>query len=796
MAQVEAGRAPQAGTGRSRFRLAESTCAGCAADISGALSAIPGVSDVRVLPATSTVVVEHDPQLSLESLRRQAARAGVGLIPAPVRRAGPGAPWWRQPKLYALASAILLLAVGLVAEHLAHATVAADAAYLAALVVGGFYTAKAVVISLLARRVTISTLLLAAIGAVILGLYEQAAVLAVVFSLGQVLEEYAGGRVRNSLRALMDLAPPVASRLGEDGTLTAVPVEDLDPGDTIMVRPGERIPTDGVVAAGTSAVDQSPVTGEPIPAEVTAGSSVFAGTVNGSGALTVTVTKPYADTTLARIIREVEEAQASKGRSQRFADRFGAIYAPAMLSLAAVVAIIPPLITGDWRQWFYRSLVVLVVSCSCALLISVPTAVVTAIARAARDGILIKGGAQLETLGTLRVLAFDKTGTLTRGVPELLDIIPLRSGDPEELLRLAASVEDSSGHPLAEAILTAARRRGLPWLPAQTATVLPGRGVQGTVAGHDVYLGKPEEDGLPASVAAQLGRLEDDAKTVAVLTVDGQPAALLAVADQMRPEAPEAVAALHRAGIRPVLMLTGDNDRVAAAAAAHSGLDGWRAGLLPHDKTEAVTSLRAEHGAIAMVGDGVNDAPALATADVGIAMGAIGTDVALETADVALMADDLAKLPQAIALSHRARRVIRQNIAMSVAAVAVLVTAALAGWLSLTAGLLLNEGTALFIIANALRLAHPSHRDKELAGQAATAGSTLATAEAETSGCCSLAASAPAEAESPACCAAATGVPAAGETPSCCAPATPTAEAPSSGQVSTAQAARGGRNDL
>ena len=338
---------------------------------------------------------------------------------------------------------------------------------------------------------TISTLLLAAIGAVILGLYEQAAVLAVVFSLGQVLEEYASGRVRNSLRALMDLAPPVASRLGEDGALTGVPVEDLVPGDTIMVRPGERIPTDGMVAAGTSAVDQSPVTGEPIPVEVTPGSSVFAGTVNGSGALTVTVTKPYADTTLARIIREVEEAQASKGRSQRFADRFGAIYAPAMLGLAAVVAVIPPLITGDWRQWFYRSLVVLVVSCSCALLISVPTAVVTAIARAARDGILIKGGAHLEALGTLRVLAFDKTGTLTRGVPELLDVIPLRGGDPDELLRLAASVEDASGHPLAEAILTAARRRGLRWPAAQTAAVLPGRGVQGTVGGRAVYLGKP-----------------------------------------------------------------------------------------------------------------------------------------------------------------------------------------------------------------------------------------------------------------------------------------------------------------
>jgi Cd2+/Zn2+-exporting ATPase len=726
-----------------------------------ALSAIPGVSDVRVLPATSTVLVEHDPQLSVESLRRQAARAGVGLIPAPVRRAGPSDRWWRQPKLYALATAIVLLAAGLAADHWAHAPGVADAAYLAALVVGGFYTAKAVVVSLLARRVTISTLLLAALGAVALGLYEQAAVLAVVFSLGQVLEEYASGRVRNSLRALMDLAPPVASRAEQNGTLTSVPVEDLAPGDTIMVRPGERVPTDGMVAAGSSAVDQSPVTGEPIPVEVTVGSEVFAGTVNGSGALTITVTKPYADTTLARIIREVEEAQASKGRSQRFADQFGAIYAPAMLGLAAVVAVIPPLFTGDWKQWFYRALVVLVVSCSCALLISVPVAVVTAIARAARDGILIKGGAHLEALGTLRVLAFDKTGTLTRGVPELLDVIPLRHMDPDGLLRLAASVEDASGHPLAEAITTAARRRGLRWQAADATQALPGRGVQGTVDGHAVYLGKPEPGSLPSSATVRMGQLEDDAKTVVVLTIDGQPAALLAVADQMRPEAPQAVAALHQAGIRPVLMLTGDNDRVAAAVAAQGGLDGWRAGLLPHDKTEAVTSLRAEHGAIAMVGDGVNDAPALATADVGIAMGAIGTDVALETADVALMADDLAKLPQAIALSHRARSVIRLNIAMSVTAVAVLVTAALAGWLSLTAGLLLNEGTALFIIANALRLARPLRQDVE---QTATAGAR----------------SAPAVVEGAACCSPANGGSSAGESPACCSPATPAASAEAS----------------
>ncbi len=723
------------GVRQTRFRLADSSCSACSADVSAALAAVAGVTEVQLLPATNTVVLEHDGEVTVDSLRRQAARAGIGLIPVQLRTAGAGSRWWRQPKLYALTSAVLLLAAGLTVGNLTRAEVAANAIYLAALVVGGFYTARLVVISLLARRITISTLLIAAVGAVAIGLYEQAAVLAVVFSLGQILEEFAAGRVRTSLRGLMDLAPPSANLIADGGAFTAVPVEDLIPGDSILVRPGERLPTDGVVCSGASAVDQSPVTGEPIPVEVSTGSSVFAGTVNGSGALTITVTKPYADTTLARIIREVEEAQARKGHSQRFADAFGAIYAPVMLGLAILVALVPPLIAGDWKLWFYRALVVLVVSCSCALLISVPVAVVTAIARAARDGVLIKGGAHLEALGGLRVIAMDKTGTLTRGVPELLDVIPLGDSDPSYLLSLAASVEDASGHPLAEAITSAARRGQIRWDAAEGLHVSPGRGVEGTVGGRLVQVGKPEVSQLPVGAAALVDRIEDDAKTVVVLSVDGEPAAVLAVADQVRPEAAETVTALRRAGIRRVLMLTGDNNRVAAAVAAHAGLDDWRAGLLPHDKTKAVSDLRAEYGAIAMVGDGVNDAPALATADVGIAMGAIGTDVAIETADVALMADDLTKLPDAVALSHRARTVIRQNITMSVVGVAVLVSAALTGSLSLTEGLLLNEGTALFIIANALRLSRrPAAAAQHDTERAAIAADRANSDQAE---CCS-----------------------------------------------------------
>jgi Cd2+/Zn2+-exporting ATPase len=508
----------------------------------------------------------------------------------------------------------------------------------------------------------------------------------------------------------MALAPPTAQRRRADGTTHDVPVKELAPDDVVLVRPGERLPTDGQVVTGSSAVDQSPVTGESVPVEVAPGREVFGGTVNGTGVLEVKVTKPYQDTVLARIIRQVQEAQAHRGQAQRFADRFGAIYTPAMVALAALVAVIPPLLGGDWRQWLYRGLVVLTVSCSCALVISVPVAVVAAISRAARDGVLIKGGVHLEALGRIRVVALDKTGTLTQGRPELTDVITPDANSAQDMLALAAAVEAASEHPLASAILAGARQQGITWPEARDVRALPGVGVKASVDGQRFFVGRP--DGrvvLPDTAAEQLARLEAEGKTAIVLADadDGHVLAVLAVADQLRPNAADTVADLHALGIGRVVLLTGDNPRTAQAIAAQASIGDWRAGLLPEDKTAAVAELRAAHGPTVMVGDGVNDAPALATADVGVAMGAAGTDVALETADVALMADDLAKLPQALRLARRALANIRQNIALSLATIAVLVVAALAGRLSLTSGLLLNEGTALLIIANGLRLLRP-----------------------------------------------------------------------------------------
>ncbi len=702
--------APVSTLARRRYRVVDGSCLDCAGDVAGTLLRVPGVRSVEVFEAAGIVGVEHDGQVTDQQIERAARRIGLGLAPADARRPAEGEPaWWRQPKSLALAAGALLLLVGLAFEYLLGLPQVALVPYTATIVVAGVHPLRSALQALRDRRLTITTLLVVAtLGAVGLGVIGEAATLIVVFSLGEVLEDYVSDRARGSIRALMALAPPVALLKGPPGSLpTLVPVETLVPADLVVVRPGERLPTDGRVVSGTSSVDQSPITGESIPVEVAPGTAVFGGTVNGAGALEIEVTREWADTTLVRIIRQVEEAQAAKGRAERFADRFGAVYTPAMFVLAAVVAVVPPLLGADLREWLYRGLVVLTVSCSCALVISVPVSVVAAISRAARDGILVKGGVYLERLAAVRAVAFDKTGTLTRGQPALTDIVPLDGRSPDEILRLAAGVEAASEHPLAAAIMDAARQRGLPLEAGSELRATPGVGVEASLGGRRLFVGRPVGEraaSLPDGVQEELARLEAEGKTAVLLAAEDGPIGLLAVADALRDGAGDVIAELRSLGVERLVMLTGDNERTAEAIARAVGITEWRSGLLPENKAAAVEALRRQHGTIAMVGDGVNDAPSMALADVGVAMGAAGTDVALETADVALMADNLAALPAAVRLARRTLANIRQNIALSLATVVLLVAGALAGWLSLTEGLLLNEGTAILIIANGLRL--------------------------------------------------------------------------------------------
>jgi cadmium-exporting ATPase len=617
--------------------------------------------------------------------------------------------WWQSSEMVALAVAAVLLAAGLAVEWTIHSEPVALTLFWATIVIGGAYPLRSAIRAVRNRQLTITVLLImAAIGAIALGVIEEAAMLVVIFSLGEAMEAYATDKARGSISALLELAPPNANRLTDGGFTETVSVEALHPGDVVLVRPGERLPTDGTVTEGASWVDASPVTGESEPVEASAGTEVFGGSLNGNGVLRVQVTKEHYDTILARVIEQVEEAQANRSRTERFADRFSAVYTPAMFALSVLVALVLPLFGFEWREAIYRALVIPVVSCSCALVISVPVSVVTAIARGARDGILIKGGIYLERLADIKAVAFDKTGTLTRGRPALAQVTAFGGTTEQEALALAAAVEAGSEHPIAAAITAGARDRGLDIPTARDARALPGAGMEAVVDGRAMHIGRPSDaDRTDPQVGAAVAGAEANGSTAVVLREDTRPLAVLAVADQLRPDAHSTIAELRELGIERVLMLTGDNATVAKTTAHALGLDDYRAELLPEDKSAAVRELRERYGVIAMVGDGVNDAPALANADLAIAMGAAGTDVALETADVALMADELDRLPAAIRLSRRARNNIKINIALSLAVVAILIIAALAGWMTLTTGLLLNEGSAALIILNGLRMMLP-----------------------------------------------------------------------------------------
>ena len=598
---------------------------------------------------------------------------------------------WRT--IAAVASAVMWLA-GVVIGR-ADRPEAADGLYIAAIVVGGATFAPGAVRGLLSRRLGVGLLMtIAAVGAVLLGEFGEAAALAFLFAISEALEEWAITKSRRGLRAVLSLVPETTT-LRRDGAVVEVATAEVGVGDVMVVRTGERIPTDGVVRLGESSLDMSAVTGESIPIEVGPGSPVIAGGVNGGGLLEIEVTAQSSDSTLARIVRAVEDAQDRKGRSQRLADRIARPLVPGILIVAAAIAVVGALF-GDTGLWINRALVVLVAASPCAFAIAVPVTVFAAIGAATNAGIVIKGGAALEALASVRVVALDKTGTLTRNRPSVIDVAVADGHTRDEVLGLAAALEAHSDHPLASAILAAASTP----LAASDVQTIAGQGITGTVAGQHVRVGKP---GFvePGVLAAETDRFQADGGTVVVVESNGSVVGAIDVRDETRAETPDVIDALRRLGLK-VAMLTGDNAGTAKAIGAAAGIDEIHAGLLPNDKAAIIEQLK-ENGRVVMVGDGINDAPALAVADVGIAMGWGGTDVAIEAADVAIMGDDLTHLPDLISHARRTRTIMFQNLALSGLLIATLIPIAAFGVLGLGAVVAVHELAEIVVIGNGLR---------------------------------------------------------------------------------------------
>jgi len=691
------------------FRVTGMDCAACAATIERALSGLDGVRQVQVDVMRGTVRVARDAELGDDDLTRAIRSTGYGVQSSPEGRRS-----WPIGRLVATTIAGIALAAGLAVEWLALPWPAVLLLVVSALA-GGWYVVPRGWQALRARSLDINFLMtIAAIGAGIIGEWAEAASAMFLFSVAQLLEGFAMGRARRAISALMELAPSQAT-VRREGREHQVPVEAIGIDETVIIRPGERIPLDAIVVEGRSAVDQSSITGESMPVEKEPDDEVYAGTINGHGGLEVRVTSHASDTTLARILHAVEEAQASRAPTQTFVDRFARIYTPAVVGLAVLVAIGPPLLAGAaWLTWVYRALALLVIACPCALVISTPVTIVSGLTGAAREGVLIKGGAQLEAAGAVTAVAFDKTGTLTEGRPQVLEVVSLDGLPPGEVLRLAAAIETRSEHPVARAMVRAASERQVVLPTVDEFMALPGRGARAIVEGRTLYVGNTricEELGnCDARAHLAIDRLEAEGKTAILLTTGREAIGVVGVADRPRMHAREHVQELRRAGVRRVLMLTGDNRNVAARVAAEVGVDEVRAGLLPADKHAAVLSLRETGERVAVVGDGVNDAPALAAAHLGIAMGAAGTHVALETADIVLMGDDLSQVARTIERSRRTVRLIRQNIALSLLIKAVFLVLAVAGQATLWMAVAADTGASLVVVANGLRARGPSRQ--------------------------------------------------------------------------------------
>lgn len=709
---------PEVTADKNVFNVQGFTCANCAGKFENNVKQLPGVRDAKVNFGVSKIAVYGD--ATVEELEKAGAFENLKVTPEKPARAATQEvkkevkePFYKKHST--LLNATLLLVFGYLSQYVnGEENLITSLLFAASIVMGGFSLFKVGFQNLLRFEFDMKTLMtVAIIGAAIIGEWAEGAIVVILFAISEALERFSMDRARQSIRSLMDIAPKEAL-VRRNGQEMMIHVDDIAVGDIMIVKPGQKIAMDGVVVSGYSAVNQAAITGESVPVEKTVNDDVFAGTLNEEGLLEVKVTKLVDDTTIAKIIHLVEEAQGERAPSQAFVDKFAKYYTPIIMIVAALVAVIPPLFfDGNWSVWIYQGLSVLVVGCPCALVISTPISIVSAIGNAAKKGVLIKGGVYLEEMGALKSIAFDKTGTLTKGVPVVTDFNVFNKETNElELLSVITALEYRSQHPLASAIMRKAEEENISYsdVKVDDFSSITGKGIKGSVNGMTFYIGNPKLfKELPtvsfSSEQEQLVTdLQNEGKTAMVVGTDNAILAVIAVADEVRESSKDVIQKLHQLGIKKTIMLTGDNKGTAAAIGGHVGVSDVQAELLPQDKLDFIKQLRSDYGNVAMVGDGVNDAPALAASTVGIAMGGAGTDTALETADVALMGDDLRKLPFTIKLSRNALSIIKQNISFALAIKLIALLLVIPGWLTLWIAILSDMGATLLVALNGLRL--------------------------------------------------------------------------------------------
>lgn len=696
-------------TKSEQYRLQNLSCANCAAKFERNVRDIDTVEDVQLNFGAAKLTIVGE--VTVAQLEEAGAFDGIKVAPASQRRLQKSVSFYkRRENQLAFASLIFIVLALITSKLQAEESMTAVLLYGVAILVGGVSIFRTGLRNLLKFEFDMKTLMtIAIIGAAIIGEWQEAAIVVFLFAVSEALEAYSMNKARQSIEQLMDIAPPVAlvkRSHGEHHHEIEVATEDIEVGDVLIVKPGQKIAMDGEVISGLSTVNQAAITGESVPVTKTTGDTVFAGTLNEAGALEVHVTKRVEDTTLAKIIHLVEEAQAEKAPSQQFVDKFAKYYTPAIMLVALLVAIVPGFVTGDWSRWIYQGLAVLVVGCPCALVVSTPVAIVTAIGNAARQGVLIKGGVYLEQLAHVKAIAFDKTGTLTKGQPEVTELYA--TINEQQLLASVAAVEQKSQHPLARAITAKAFEHGITVPAVTNFQSVTGKGAYADVDGETIYVGSAKWIATIASLPEEFQqKIEQWAvlgQSIIVVATTQEVLGVLAVADQLRDESREVIESLHAQHIDWTVMLTGDAQQTAEAIAQRLALRDVRAGLLPEHKLQAIKELQQQYGAVAMVGDGVNDAPALAAATVGIAMGGAGTDAALETAHIALMSDDLTKLPYTIRLSRKTLQIIKQNIIFALGLKLIALLLVVPGWLTLWIAIFADMGATLLVVMNSLRL--------------------------------------------------------------------------------------------